>query len=590
MLLTLIFALFYLWAALFFVRTIACLSLRPFGLWHPRFYALFPRLPWRNLQTIRANVSAWWEMNFRNGRRQTAGWLSTMTTLTLMYYPARFFVGRMRLWLFPWLQPIGLDAEAHITIFAQSGAGKSNVLKTWLGLADPRRAIIATDPKGDAYARIGRRMRQRGRNVVAIDLEGKYGGTGGYNVFDDMQKLHEAYGSQAVTIFCDQLAESLVQRHPGEKPFFPEAARSLLASLICLVYVAMDPPRRNLATVYRLIMFGWGAKASSEPLIDEKGKPIDIDAFTALWLVMDTYSSAESALNEFISKGGGVMLRGEGRNSVADVLFTLSTAVKWLAHETIQKVVSTSSFTYFDLKGGRNDAIFLMAGAQAMGGSLAGFVRMFFEAGLYVYETRQDVVLKHKTLYLLDEGANIGTIPTIAKAGPLLRGSGVQLVMVAQDIPLLQACYPDHYKNFIGNSSFTLWLTVNEETTLGRLMRILGEATRTIRIKQGGETRIQQDERPIATADQLQRMLNPKRGMMIVTRSSARPILLRRPDYFRELPFWLFEPDPDHPEPFLRRIARECFEERFDPAPVPQAAAAPLALPAPLKSTPTQEA
>lgn len=573
MLRTLFFTFFILWAFFFSIRTIACVALRPFGLWSPEYYARFPRLPWRNLQIVRADFNAWYEKAIHGGKRQTGGWLSTLTTLTKMYYTDLYYLGRARVFELPWLQPIGEPCEAHVTMFAQAGAGKSNVLKTWIAQADPRKAIVSTDPKGDFYKTVGSRMAQNGRNVINIDLEGKFGGNGGYNCFDDAQKLHEAYGVQAVTIFFDQLAHALVEKGANEKPFFPNAARGVAGSIMALVYAIMPPERRNLKTVFELVMFGW-PQTKSDQLVDEDGNPIELEPRMALWVVMDNCSDPmDPSLRAFIKKGGASMLRGEGRNSQADVLSTLETALKWLAHKKIQDVVSTSSFTFFDLKGGRNDVIFLSAGAQAMGGALAGFVRLFFESGLYVYESRQDVTLKHKTIYLLEEGANIGSIPSVAKAGPLLRGSGCELIMVAQDIPLLRACYPNEYQNFIGNSSFTCWMTVNEETTLNFLSRSLGKRTRTTTIKQGGETRLQQDERDIITPDQLKRLLAPKRGNMITTRSSARPLITKRPDYFKELPFWKFNPDPAHPEPLLRKLGRKWFDGRLEkPASNPPAA------------------
>ena len=43
---------------------------------------------------------------------------------------------------------------------------------------------------------------------------------------------------------------------------------------------------------------------------------------------------------------------------------------------------------------------------------------------------------------------------------------------------------------------------------------------------------------------------------MIVTRAGGRALRLMNEPYFKALPVWAYDPDPDHREAFLRRVMR----------------------------------
>ncbi|MEO1322831.1 MAG: type IV secretory system conjugative DNA transfer family protein [Pseudomonadota bacterium] len=542
-----------LWVSLFILKTLLATLLRPFGLWHPRFYTQFPRLiPWRPVHKVWENLRLWYDTEFTNGTRQTGGWKSTLSSLRMLYFPGDLMLGRARIFGLPSAQPIGIDPETTITVFAKAGAGKSNMIKTWLALLDPRRAAVITDPKGEHYEQVGKAWARAGRNVHALDLEGKFSGTAKWNPFDEAKLIHEAYGEGALTIFIDYVVEAIVVKAKGEtKPVFPEAARFLASSVFAFVYMFAPADKRNLDHFQHLIFHGmdW-----LKPIDDDPKE--EWDAFHYLIVAL----SQRTELDGYISRGATEFLKNGGRTSVADVLFTLRTALKFLGHKTIKDLTSESTFSFFELKQ-RNDMVFIMGSAQAMAGPLSPFMRLIFEVALYCYEV-QPGDIPHKAFFCLDEGPNIGTVPAISRAGPLLRGSGVQLCMVSLDIPALADAYPGRWKGFIGNSSVTVWMEVNETDTLNHLVQILGKKTQIARYRESGVSginakhRTTREDRPLLTPDQVRRTLARPRGNVIVTMPTGRPLLLKRPDHFKELPVWLYDPSPDHREKLFRRMSR----------------------------------
>lgn len=161
---------------------------------------------------------------------------------------------------------------------------------------------------------------------------------------------------------------------------------------------------------------------------------------------------------------------------------------------------------------------------------------------------------RHPCLLAVDEFPSQGHNKSLQTAAPVLRGYGVQLLLIAQDIGHVRAEYPDTWESFLGNADCVFWMGVNHDETVRYLEKVLGTTTHREKVK--GATKPIERERPVMYGDQIRRFLNPARNRVIVTRAGKRPLRLKIARYFEELPVWAYDPDPDHREALLRRITR----------------------------------
>jgi type IV secretion system protein VirD4 len=65
---------------------------------------------------------------------------------------------------------------------------------------------------------------------------------------------------------------------------------------------------------------------------------------------------------------------------------------------------------------------------------------------------RRTTMPRQRTLFLIDEAAQLGTLPILRQAITLLRGSGLQTWTFWQDLSQLRQCYPNDWQTIVNNS------------------------------------------------------------------------------------------------------------------------------------------
>jgi type IV secretion system protein VirD4 len=82
-----------------------------------------------------------------------------------------------------------------------------------------------------------------------------------------------------------------------------------------------------------------------------------------------------------------------------------------------------------------------------------------------------------RTLFMLDEFAQLGHLGPIEDAFGLVRGYGVQLWPVLQDLTQLKTLYRDRWETFVGNAGVVQGFAPNDLTTAEWMSRRAGETT-----------------------------------------------------------------------------------------------------------------
>jgi type IV secretion system protein VirD4 len=82
-----------------------------------------------------------------------------------------------------------------------------------------------------------------------------------------------------------------------------------------------------------------------------------------------------------------------------------------------------------------------------------------------------------RTLFMLDEFAQLGHLGPVEDAFGLVRGYGVQLWPVLQDLNQLKALYKDRWETFVGNAGVVQGFAPNDLTTAEWMSRRAGDTT-----------------------------------------------------------------------------------------------------------------
>jgi type IV secretion system protein VirD4 len=390
------------------------------------------------------------------------------------------------------MEPLAHDSDAHLITIAPTGAGKgrSGVIPALLTYPS---STLTLDIKGENYLVTGRRRRQMGHRVVALDPFGMVVSEGdGLNPFD----LFALPGSHPD---CD--AEMLAELVTGgvsmmsKDLFWDFTGRGLLTGLIGLAAEDDDPARRNLGAVI-------------DGMFND-----DVDYNIAVQLDQHKFRCA-LARRELAA-----YLSHESERCRPSVRSTAQTFVKSLGGEAVRRTLSRTTFDLNDWLRGEKLDIFLIFPPDKLE-SHRPLLRLLIGTLLVVLMRRTSVPAS-RTLLLIDEAAQLGQLPHLKTALTLLRGYGATVWTFWQDLSQLRASFGGDWETVLNNSGVVQAYGMTNGRMASACAEVLGVGT--------GEL--------LGLGPNEQVLLRPRCG----------PRVARRVDYLTDAVFaGLFDPNPRH--------------------------------------------
>lgn len=528
----------------------------------------------------------WRADEFAAGKQSTAKWGGTLGRLVLVFRRGDILLGSLGYYGFRLLQPLGFKGERHLSMVAGTGTGKTTLLITMLGLHQGNAFVV--DPKGQIAKTIARRRGAGARGIAGLDKDVhildpygilKHHRSASWNAMDELMRVEKREGRDGVVKYAMKMAEGIVPIE-GDKPYFPKTAREFLQGLILHVYTTEPTNKRNMIRVRDLITRGYADEVKAAGI----KIPPNIPDFPFRYLLDEMQANQD--FGGVIANAGATMAN-TGR-SYGDVLSTARSAMKFFDMPEIRTISRRSDFSLEDLKTGNLD-LFICAPTGAIREELRTWFRLITVVSLDLFE-KIPGNLSNPTLFAIDEMPSLGHIEAIAVSAPVMRGYGVRLLAITQDLEKLKKAYPQDWRGFLGNSDVTYWLGTNEYETGKFLSDYLGEGTVKTRTSFWNPfSRRHQAERALMTPDQVMQVLAPHKSNMILTRFGKRPLRVKTMPYFKELPVWFYEADTEHKETRPRRLTRRIVSRVLKgspqlPAPTPNVA---IANQTPLQTTPS---
>ncbi|MCA9013458.1 MAG: type IV secretory system conjugative DNA transfer family protein [Planctomycetaceae bacterium] len=322
--------------------------------------------------------------------------------------------------------PVLYDGNSHLMTFAPTGAGKGRGMIIPTLLRYPG-SVVVIDPKGENYAVTADQRRKMGQKVVVLDpfhraTRGKSEGDR-FNVFDIFKLPNTIIDADA-----SMLAWQLAAGHSFSKDaFWDNTAAAFMFGLICHVATAFDDSDRNLNRVLKYLYAD--------------------DIVYGLAVLLDSKTVKCPQAHREIA----AFLQLPDRDTRPSVLATALSWVKSLNMQCVEETLESSTFDLQDLLDGHPISIYLCIPPDKLL-SHRSLLRMWI-AALMTTVLRRETCPDRQTLFVLDECAQLGTMPLLEQAVTLLRGYGLQVWTFWQDLEQVRANYPNRHETLINNAA-----------------------------------------------------------------------------------------------------------------------------------------
>ena len=317
-----------------------------------------------------------------------------------------------------YLEPILHAGDGHLMTIAPTGAGKGVgvIIPTLLHYPG---SVIIVDPKGENYAVTARRRQEMGQRVVCLD---PFGTTDCKkpDTFNPLSLISESDPQPMDTAAV--LAEMLVAQVMASDPFWANRARQLVAGLILHVAQMRPPVLRNLGEVRYLL---YQNADDLKRLAEEMLRSEDADVRLISGMVSTSADKVDASIRG-VAQEGMEFLRGATGDAV-----------------------SQSSFEVSAVTEGEPMSIYIVIPPDKLE-SHAQLLRIWIGA-LFSLIMRRRGPMDRRTLFILDEAAQLGHLSLLRQAITLLRGYGLQTWSFWQDINQIKNIYGADWETMFNN-------------------------------------------------------------------------------------------------------------------------------------------
>jgi type IV secretion system protein VirD4 len=318
-------------------------------------------------------------------------------------------------------EAVTYDGDGPLLSCAPTGSGKGRGVLIPNILTYPGQ-IIVVDIKGELYQTTSRRRREMGQQVVVLDAF--------HLVTDRCDSLNALDLLGLPRADTDSDAEMLasllaVGNEYSTDPFWNTTANGLIAGLIA--HIASYPPKERHLGQLREWLY--------HP---------DMDLAIARMLD-DNAVKSRMARDKFVA-----YLAAPHEQTRPCIRTMACSYINALGSDQVIDTLRTSSFRLQDVYDGKPLSIYIVIPPEKLE-SHRSLLRLWIGT-LLTAVMRRTVMPRQRTLFLLDECAQLGSLPILRQAITLLRGSGLQTWTFFQDLSQLRQLYPNDWQTIVNNS------------------------------------------------------------------------------------------------------------------------------------------
>ncbi len=387
------------------------------------------------------------------------------------------------------VDPVLYEGDSHLLTVAPTGSGKGRgaIIPNLLRYGGP---MIVVDPKGENFHVTARYRRALGQRVYVLD---PFGMVTGYsdrlNPFDVFRLPNSQIDADS-----EMLAELLAGGVLSLKdPFWDISASSLIAGLIAYIATTKHREDRHFGHFRSLLWSDFVYQIAK--LLDERG---------------DLHPFVRAELEGFLGITAD-MTRG-------GILATAFTHAHVLKSDAVLACLGESTIDLNAVIRGDPMTLYLIIPPTKLDSHRA-LLRLWIGTLLLAIMQRRSRPAQ-RTVFLLDECAQLGSLGVLRQAVTLMRGYGLQIWMFFQDLSQLKRLYPDDWQTMVNNAAVLQTFGLNTHLVAREMSDLIGGISPL-------------DLRTMPVRDQ------------VCVMPGSETILSRRPDYLEDPMFeGRFDPNP----------------------------------------------
>ena len=366
---------------------------------------------------------------------------------------------------------IRYNGERHILIFGPNGSGKS------MRLAVPnllqmhgKRSLVVVDPKGELAAMTAPFRRKVGR-VVVLNPFGVFADRAGYedlksegfNPLASLDPLADDFDANAAL-----MAEAMIPVK-GSDPYWDLSARTLVSALAMFTVLEARGMIKPFAVNGRQPPRGAPTMARLRELLCQPSayhdEPVGLPAL-----------AEQMARCEFVGLRNKAGQFTEWAKDIQSVVRTAMQHTECFDDPPIARDM-VGGFDFAQIK--REPVTVYLTLPPKMVERHAKWLRLALTAAINACMRPREAG-EPSVLFMIDEFAALGRLSVIETAWALLRGYGVQMMPVLQDLSQLQTLYGDRWESFLANAGAVVSFGTNDQKTAEWLARRMGDTTRSV--------------------------------------------------------------------------------------------------------------
>ena len=395
------------------------------------------------------------------------------------------------------------SSDTHTLIFGSTGSKKTRLfgmpLINFFALAGE--SFIATDPKGELYAKTSGLVAAKGYKTTVLDFRD----LSKSDFWNPLKWPYEVYHGgkrdEAVLLLNDFLSALLAPHRRGVKdPYFSELGSSMALAFLLFFIETAKPDEAN---IFNLANF---CVSNSSP-----------DATDLMSKYMAEGSIATVNLK-------GVLTNKEAKSTFGNVAAYLSAMFNPFAiQKKLCQILSQSSFDIREI-GKQKTAIYLIMPDEktTFHFLVTAFIKQTYEALIHEAQKQADKKLPVRVNFLLDEFCNIPTIPDMAAMVTAARSRNMRFFLMAQGMHQMKDKYGENAETIKGNCDNWVFLTSREYELLAQISNLCGMYFYT-----NHEGKI--ESRALISVSELQR-LRKERGEALILHGRNYPFVAELPD------------------------------------------------------------